>query len=326
MIPRRTFIAGLGATAAWPLAARAQQPGVPVIGFLALGTVDQSADYVASYRKGLSEMGYAEGRNVAIEFRWAQNDFKRLPELATDLVRRRATVITTVGTAASRAAQASTSTIPIVFRTDYDPVEAGLVTSLSEPGGNLTGIAVMGGELDAKRLGLIHQLLPRAQRFGFLDNPGNTLGLSEIAALRAAASAIGVEIEVFEAGSAAEIDKAFATLVQKQTEALVIGGQFLFAARRAQIIGLAAHHSVPVVYSEKEYARAGGLMSYGPIESDPPRQAGIYTGRILKGEKPADLAVVRSTKFEFVINLQAAKLIGIDIPPSLLALADEVIE
>jgi len=323
---RRDFIAGLGGAAvAWPLATRAQQP-LPVVGYLALGTPMQDVDFVAGFRKGLSEIGYVEGRNVAFEFRWAQNDFSRLPELAADLVRRRVTVIATVGTAASLAAKASTSTIPIVFRMDYDPVQAGLVASLNAPGGNVTGFSVMGAELASKRLGLLHALLPRTQRFGLLSNPGNTMAYTEIADLRAAAATIGREIEIFYAGNNTEIDTAFASLVQKRTDALLVSLQFLYETRRAQIIGLAAHHSMPVIYGTRQDVEGGGLMSYGPINSDPPRQAGIYTGRVLKGEKPADLPVVRSTRFEFLINLQTAKLLGIEVPPNLLALADEVIE
>ena len=322
-IRRREFIAALGGVAvAWPLMARAQQPAMPVIGYLSLGL---SKD-VSGFRKGLSEMGYVEGRNLAIEFRWAQNDFSRLPALAADLVRSRMAVIATVGTAAPLAAKALTGTIPIVFRAAGDPVQSGIVTSLNRPGSNITGISVMSAELGAKRLGLLHTLLPRATRFAALINPSSPQADSESADLRAAAAAIGHEIEVFYAGTNAEIDTSFANLVQKRADALLVSPQFLFQNRRTQILGLAARHAVPVIYSSRADVLSGGLMSYGPNELDPPRQLGIYTGRILKGEKPADLPVMRSTKFELVINLQTAKLLGIEVPPALLALADEVVE
>jgi putative ABC transport system substrate-binding protein len=325
MIKRREFIAGLGGAAALPVAARAQQAALPVIGYLSLGSSAQSVDSVAAFRKGLSEMGYVEGRNVAIEFRWAQNDSSRLPELATDLVRRRVAVIAAGGTSAPLAAKASTNTVPIVFSDAADPVQSGIVTSLNRPGGNVTGIASMSAELGAKRLGLLQQLLPHATRFAVLVNRG-PLADTLIADLRTAAATIGREIEVFYAGTNAEIDTAFASLVQKRIDALLVSPLFLFSARRAQIVGLAARHAVPVIYGNRADAEAGGLMSYGANLLDASRQFGIYTARILNGEKPAELPVMRSTKFEFVINLQTAKLLAIDVPPMLLALADEVIE
>jgi putative ABC transport system substrate-binding protein len=325
MIKRRDFITLLGGAAAWPVAARAQQPTLPVIGYLSLGSPGQSDAVVAAFRKGLSEMGYVEGRNLAIEFRWAQNDFGRLPELAADLVRRRVAVIAAVGTAGPLAAKALTGTIPIVFSIGYDPVQAGLVPSLNRPGGNTTGIAFMMLELGAKRLGLLHELLPSAQRFAVLVNPGNPTAATMIPDLRAAA-AIGREIEVFYAGTSAEIDAAFATLVQKRADALLVSPQTLFANRRAQILGLAARRAVPAIYGNRADVEAGGLMSYGPILSDSFRQFGIYAGRILKGETPGELPVMRATKFELVINLQTAKLLGIEVPPTLLAIADDVIE
>jgi putative ABC transport system substrate-binding protein len=326
---RRDVITLLSGAAAWPLAARAQQrTTMPVVGFLSLGTPERQvqASYVAAFRKGLSEAGYAEGRNLSIEYRWANNEFGRLPELAADLVRRQVAVIATVGTAAPLAVKALTGTIPIVFSAAGDPVQSGIVTSLNRPGGNITGVSVMSAELGSKRLGLLHALLPRATRFAALINPSSPQADSEIADLRAAAATIGCEIEVFYARTNAEIDTSFANFVQKRADALLASPQFLFGERRPQIIGLAARHALPVIYSSRAAVEIGGLMSYGPDELDPPRQLGIYTGRILKGEKPADLPVMRSTKFELVINLQTAKLVGIEVPPALLALADEVIE
>ena len=323
---RREFIAGLGGAAAWPLAARAQQATRTLIGYLSPGTPAGDAASIVGFRKGLSEMGFAETRNVAIEFRWAQNDLNRLPEMAADLVHNRVVVIVAAGTAAPRAAKALTGTIPIVFIAAVDPVQSGLVTSLNRPGGNVTGISTMSQELGPKRLGLLHQLLGRAERFALLVNPGSPQLDQEIADLRAAAMTIGAEIEAVYAGTNAEIDAAFASLAQKRAEALLVSPQFLFGDRRPQIVTLAARYAVPVIYGGRLFPEAGGLMSYGPTPSDAPRQLGIYAGRILKGEKPADLPVMRSTRFEFVINLQAAKLLGIEVPPNLLALADEVIE
>ena len=324
---RRDFITLMGgAAAAWPLAARAQQPVGPVIGYLSLGSPVRDDPTMTAVRKGLSEMGYVEGRNLTIEARWARNDFKALPELAADLVHRRVAVIVSSGTAAPLAAKALTDAIPIVFGAAGDPVQSGLVSDLARPGGNVTGLSVMSSELGAKRFELLHELLPSAQRFGVLINPGSPQRESEIGDLRAAAAAIGREIEVFYAGTEAEITAAFASLRQKGADGLLISPQFLFGERRTQIIGLAARHAVPVIYGDRLSVEAGGLMSYAPNVSDAYRQVGIYTGRILKGEKPANLPVMRSTKFEFVINLQAARVIGIEVPPSLLALADEVIE
>jgi putative ABC transport system substrate-binding protein len=324
---RREFIAGSGSAAvAWPLAARAQQPAMPVIGYLSFGTPGQDVGTLAGFRKGLSEAGYVEGRNVGMELRYALNDPSRLPELAADLVRRRVTVIATVGGAATLAAKALTSTIPIVFNIQGDPVQLGIVASLNRPGGNVTGTNRLNAELGPKRLGLIHELLPRATHFSVLINPGAASSGTSIANLRPAAAAIGVEIEVFYAGTNAEIDTAFASLVQKRTEAFLVDPQFLFAARRTQILALAARHAVPVIYGNREDVEAGGLMSYGANTKDAPREFGIYAVRILKGEQPADLPIMRSTKFEFVLNLQTAKLLGIDVPPGLLAITDEVIE
>jgi putative ABC transport system substrate-binding protein len=315
-----------GAAAAWPLAARAQQQGLPVIGFLSPGTPGERASALPGFSKGLSEMGYVEGRNVTIEFRWAQNDARRVPELAADLVHRRVAVIAAVGGSAALAAKALTSTIPIVFTSAFDPIEQGLVASLNRPGGNLTGFSLLFGEVERKQLGLIHELLPRATRFALLRNSAGATRGTVITDLRAAAQSIGVEFEVLDAGTNAEIDAAFAAMAQRRTDGLLVENVLLFRDRRTQILTLAARHAVPVIYGGRADAEAGGLMSYGPNITDGNRQFGIYTGRVLKGEKPADLPVMRSTRFEFLINLQTAKTLGIEVPPTLLALADEVIE
>jgi putative ABC transport system substrate-binding protein len=327
MIARREFITlvGGGAAAASPLAARAQQT-LSVIGFLSAGTPKERASSLSAFRKGLSEMGYVEGRNVAIEFRWAQNDVSRLPELAADLIRRRVAVIAAAGGNVTLAAKPLTSTIPIVFIAAGDPVELGIVTSLNRPGGNVTGIATLSGEVERKQLALIHELLPQATRLAVLLNSGTARGGAVIPDLRAAAESIGAQIEVLYAGTNAEIDGAFAGLVQKQIAALLVENGFLFRDRRAQILTLAARHAIPVIYAGRADVEAGGLMSFGPNILDQNRQFGIYTGRILKGEKPSDLPVMRSTRFEFLINVQTAKTLGIEVPPTLLAIADEVIE
>jgi putative ABC transport system substrate-binding protein len=324
---RRKFLASLGGAAAWPLAARAQQPAMPMVGYFTLGAPEQSASYVAPFRRGLSEVGYVEGQNVAIEYRWAHNEVGRLPELATDLVRRRVAVIATPSMPAALAAKAATTTIPIVFSSAGDPVQTGLVASLNRPGGNVTGISDMGVELAAKRLGLLHELLPGAERFAALVNrttsPSIELLISEV---QTAASAIGRQIEVFNVSTNRDIDTAFTNLVRKRIDALLVGPQVLFRDRRAQILTLAARHVVPVMYPDREFAEAGGLMSYGSSVTERERQAGIYTGRVLKGEKPGDLPILRASNFEFVINLQTARIIGLEVPPTLLARADEVIE
>jgi putative ABC transport system substrate-binding protein len=279
-----------------------------------------------AFRKGLSETGYVEGRNVMIEYRWAQNDYARLPELAADLVRRRvAVIVTPLSTPASLAAKAATATIPIVFTT-ADPVQSGLVASLNRPGGNVTGIHGMQVELMAKRLGLVHELLPGAARFAVLINPNNTASGSIVADLETAAATIGRQIEVLTAGTSREIDTAFASLAQKRADALLVSPDALFVTRRVQLATAAMRYVVPVISPFREDTEAGGLMSYGPSFADIFRQVGIYTGRILKGEKPADLPVMQPTKFEFVINLQTARLLGITVPATLLATADEVME
>jgi len=324
---RRQFITLLGGAAtAWPLAAQAQQPGLPVIGYLSPSTPGERAFNLQDFRKGLREMGYVEGRNVAIEFRWAQNDARRLPELAADLVRRRVAVIAAAGGNAAGIAKALTSTIPIVFGSAFDPVQAGLVASLNRPGGNLTGVVSLVDEIERKQLGLLHELLPRATRFAVLWNGGASRAATYIPDLQAAAQSIGVEVEFQKASTNAEIDATFADLVQKRTDGLVVESLFLFRDRRPQILTLAARHAIPVIYGGRADAEAGGLMSYGPNATDNSRQWGIYVGRVLKGEKPADLPIMRATRFELLINLQTAKTLGIEVPPTLRALADEVIE
>jgi putative ABC transport system substrate-binding protein len=325
---RRDFITLLGgAAAAWPIAARAQQPSVPVIGYLYSGTVETSAPWLAAFRKGLSDSGFSEGQNVAIEYRWAYNDPARLPELAADLVRRRVAVIVTPGTAASvLAAKAATTTIPIVFRTGGDPIELGFVASLNQPGGNVTGINAMSLEVGAKRVGLLHELLPHAVRLAVLFNPNDPNADQYTKDLQVAASTIGWQIEFFGASSISEIDRAFANLAQKRPDALLVVPQGLLVNRRVQIVTQVTRHILPGVYPNREFAEIGGLMSYGASSTDEFRQTGVYTGRILKGEKPSNLPVLRASKFELVINLQTAKIFNIEVPPTLLAIADEVIE
>ena len=324
---RREFIAGLGSTAAWPVVARAQQPVVPVVGYLSNGSPERDTPSVAAaFRKGLSEMGYAEGRNVTIEYRSAEGHYDRLPGLADELVLRRVAVIAAASTPAALAAKAATATIPIIFLGGVDPIKIGLVASFNRPGGNLTGVTGLSGDLGAKRLGLLHELLPRAARFAVLIDPNATTGESAPREVQAAAASINQQIEVLHASTNREINTAFESLVQKRVDALLVGSNALFINRTVQLVTLAAHHRVPTIYPTREFVESGGLMSYGSRRLDGYRQAGIYVGRILKGEKPADLPVVQPTKFEFVINLQTARTLGLDIPPTLLALADEVIE
>ncbi|MFL5038187.1 MAG: ABC transporter substrate-binding protein [Xanthobacteraceae bacterium] len=318
----------LGGSAAWPLAAGAQQSARPTIGFLHSASVAAFADLVAAFRKGLSEVGFIEGQNVTIEYRWGEGHNERLPTLAAELVRRRVDVIVTpVSTAATLAAKAATATIPIVFVIGADPVKIGLVASLNRPGGNATGMSDIGVELGAKRLALLHELLPGAARFAVLVNPDNPF-ITEpfVTGLQTAALAIGRQIEVASASTNSEIDTAFATLVQKRADAFLISPDALFVTRRVQLITLAARHALPALYHRREFAGGGGLMSYGSDLADQFRQAGIYTGRILKGEKPAEMPVQLPTKFELVVNLQTAKTLGIEVPATLLARTDEVIE
>ena len=323
-IGRRELLVALGGAVAWPLMARAQKPPLPVIGVLGFSWPEASV--AAAFHKGLNETGYSEGRNVAIEFRWAQNDTARLVDLAADLVRQRVSVIAALGGTSALAAKAATETIPIVFNTAGDPVQMGLVASLNRPGGNVTGIADLHMQLAAKRLGFLYELLPRATRLAVLVNPNSRVVQTEIAEAQAAAAAIGRQIEVLTASTNREIDGAFAIFTQKQVDACLISPDVFFSSRRVQIVMLAAHYKMPAIYYLRDFPEAGGLMSYGINLVDRERLVGTYVGRILKGEKPADLPVQQSTKFEFVINLQTAKLLGLNVPPTLLALADEVIE
>jgi len=327
-IGRRKFLATLGgAAAAWPLAARAQQAAMPVVGYLATGTPETNARFVAAFRKGLSETGYVEGRNVVIEYRWAHDDYDRLPEMASDLVRRGTSVIAaTGGTLTIRAAKAASAKIPVVFGTGDDPVQTGLVASLNKPGGNLTGVVTMNVELAAKRLGLLRELLPAAARFAVFLNPSNPTAASATREALAGTAVIGGQIEFLTVSTAGDLNAAFASLVQKRADALLTTPDSVFVSRRVQLLTLAARHAVPTIYPSREFAEAGGLMSYGSSFTDMFRQVGIYTGRILKGAVPADLPVMRATAFEFIINLQTAKALDIDVPPTLLARADEVIE
>ena len=325
---RRDFIQAItGSAVVWPLAARAQQSAMPVIGYLYAGSPESSTQRVAAFRKGLNEAGYREGENVAIEFRWANDQTDRLPELAADLIRRRVAVIATPGsTPASLAAKAATTTIPIVFGIGSDPVQEGLVTSLARPGGNVTGVAWQTGELGAKRLALLHELLPKAMRVVLLVNPNNPLTAPIVADVQTAAPSVGVQIEVMTATNNREIDSAFAGLAQKRIDALLVGADALFHGRRIQIALLAVHYGVIAIYSNRDFVEAGGLISYGPDTVNMIRQAGVYAGRILKGERPAELPVQQSSKFELVINAQAASILDLAVPPTLLARADEVIE
>jgi putative ABC transport system substrate-binding protein len=328
MSSRRDFITLLGGAAvAWPLAARAQQPTMPVIGILHFGSPEANVNVMAAFRQGLGEAGYVDGRNVAIEYRWAYNDVDRLPQLAADLVRRRvALIVTPANMVVAFAAKAATTTIPIVFNTGTDPVKAGLVASLNRPGGNITGVSFMNVQLGAKRLGMLRELLPKAMRFAILVNRSNPDTDSVVADLRSAAASIGCEIEVLDADTYSDIVPAVASLVQRRADAFLINPGQVFYDRRTQLLTLAARYRLPAIYPAREWADAGGLMSYGSSFAEQHRQAGIYAGRVLKGEKPADLPILRATKFELVINLQTAKALDIDIPPTLLARADEVIE
>jgi putative ABC transport system substrate-binding protein len=325
-IRRREFINLVGgAAAAWPLGARAQQSPVPKIGFLQTGSPNAIAE--AAFRKGLSEIGFVVGRNVVIEFRYAEDQNDRLPALAAELVRRRVAVIFCRGAVELTAAKAATTTIPIVFTTAADPVQAGMVTSFNRPGGNVTGVSSMSTELTAKRFGLLHALLPVAARFAVLVDPDVLRTTASVTAhAQAAASTIGRQIEVFTASTSGEIEVAFATMLQKRADALLIGPSLFFEIRRVQFATLAARHALPAIYIKREFVEVGGLMSYGASIADMNRQGGIYVGRILKGEKPADLPVMQPTQFEFIINLQTARALGIEVPPTLLATADEVIE
>jgi putative ABC transport system substrate-binding protein len=326
---RRDFIRAIvGSTAAWPLAARAQQRAMPVIGFLGSGSLELSTSYLIAFRKGLSDTGFVEGRDVAIEYRWAEGRYERMAEMATDLVRRKVAVIATPGNLpATRAAKAATSTIPIVFGVGEDPVKAGLVARLNRPEGNATGINFFTGELVAKRLALLHELVPSAKRVAVFINPADPQRAEVLRSdVQAAARNIGVQLQILDPSTSREIDTAFATLARERAEALFVGPDGFYNSRRVQLANMAAHHSIPSVFAVREYVEVGGLMSYGTRLTDMFREVGVYCGRILKGAKPADLPVLQSTKFELVINLQTARMLGLAVPDKLLAAADEVIE
>ena len=321
------FITLLGGAVAWPIAARAQQPGMPVIGFLDSKSPDDSAHMVAAFRRGLNESTFIEGQNVTIEFRWAQNQYDQLPVLAADLVRRRVDVIAATGGPAALAAKAASATIPIVFRLAADPIAAGLVASLSRPGGNVTGVTSLNLEVGSKRLEFLHELVPTATIMAALVNPTNPTNAEILSRdLQATARLLGLQLHLLHASSDADIDAVFATLTELRAAGLVIGTDALFTSREKKLAALGLHYRIPTIYQWREFVAAGGLVSYGGSFADSYRLAGVYTGRILKGEKPADLPVQQATKFELFINLKTAKALGITVPPTLLARADEVIE
>ena len=323
---RREFISLIGGAATWSLAARAQQPA-PVIGFLHAGSPEPNTKLVVALRRGLSETGYVEGRNVTIEYRWAAGRDDRLPELAADLVRRKVAVIATPGTTqAALAAKAATTTIPIVFSTGADPVALGLVDSFNRPAGNVTGIVNTSAQLAGKRLGLLRELVPRTTRFAVLVTRSGPLTQGTLKDLHAEAPQLGLPVEILYADTAGEIDAAMAQLAENSGASLMVGPDALFTNLRAQVVALAAQHAVPTVYSVREFAEAGGLLSCGPNFVSTYEQVGAYAGRILKGEKPSQLPVMQASKFELVLNLKAARALGVDVPDKLLALADEVIE
>jgi ABC-type uncharacterized transport system substrate-binding protein len=329
---RREFVTLLAGAAAlpsllWPLAARAQQPAMPVIGFLGSPSASEWVRFVAAFQQGLKETGYVEGQNVAVEYRWADGRYDRLPGLAVELVRQQVAVIFAAGTAApALAAKTATATIPIVFANGIDSVQFGLVASLNRPGGNITGVSFLTGDLGEKRLGLVRELLPHVAVGAVLVNPNNPNAESNVRDAGEAARLLALRFHVLSASTVQDIDTAFASLVQRQIGVLLVSPDAFFLGQRHQFAELAARYAVPTMYNTREYVAAGGLMSYGTSIADAYRRAGVYTGKILKGAKPADLPVEQSTRFEFVINLKTAKALGLIVPPTLLALADEVIE
>ena len=324
---RREFIAGLGGAAAWPIAARAQQPAMPVIGFVDLGSAAAN-DRAAAFRKGLNETGYVEGKNVTIEYHWLEGRYEHLPALMTELVGRPVAVIATPASIpAAQAAKAATSAIPIVFGVGDDPVKLGLVASLSRPEGNATGVNFFVAEVVAKRLGLLHDLVPAAARIAVVVNPANAaLAEATLRALKKSTGMLGLQIQVFEAGTSREIDAAFAAIARERADALFVAPDAFFHSCRVQFATLAARNGIPASYSSRDYPEVGGLMSYGTDNLDSSRQVGVYAGKILNGAKPADLPVTQSIRFEFVINLQTARALGIEVPNAIQLLADEVIE
>ena len=323
---RRAFITLLGGAAAWPLAARAQQPAMPVMGYLNSRSRDTDTPFLAAFHRGLNETGYVEGQNVAIEYRWADGQYDRLPVLATDLVRRRVTVMAATSTPAALAAKAATSAIPIVFTTAADPIAVGLVDSLSRPSGNVTGVNSYLSDLGAKRLELLRQLVPNDAVIGMLVNPNYPDAESQAKDVKEAARTLGQQVHVVNADSEGDLNRAFATFIELKADALLVSLDSFFLSRREQLVALAARHKIPVMYFARDFVLAGGLMNYGSDLADSYRQAGVYTGRILKGAKPVDLPVLQPTKFELSINTTTAKSLGLSIPDRLLALADEVIE
>jgi putative tryptophan/tyrosine transport system substrate-binding protein len=325
-VRRREFITLLGGAAVWPVAAAAQQPAMPVIGFLSASSPAGRAHLVTAFRRGVRESGYVEGQNVAIEYYWAQDQYDRLPDLVADLVRHQVALIAATDAPSALAAKAANTTKPIVFASGIDPIKGGLVASLNRPSSSVTGISFLANELGAKQLGLLHDLQPRADRFAVVVDPNWPLTETFVSDVRAAASAINKPIEVLFASTGRDIDTAFASLARKPVDGLLVGPSALVNNRRVQLVTLAAYHRMPAIYPLREYAEAGGLMSYGTSITDAHRQLGVYAVRILKGEKPADLPVMQATKFEFVVNLNTANAFGLTFPPGLLALADEVIE
>ena len=325
---RRDFMALIGgAPAVWPLVARAQQPGVPAIGLLSSGSLVPIVELVAAFRRGLAQVGFAEGQNLTIEYRFAEGHYERLPALAAELVRRRVALIASVGgTVVAQAAKGSTATIPIVFLIGDDPIKTGLVTSFNRPEGNITGMSQIAAELGAKRVELLHELLPQAKTVAFLVNPTNPNMESDTKEIEGAGHALGIEVQVLKASGESDIEPVFVALARSKPEALIVSNDAMFTIRRERIVSLAAHDAVPATYAFREFVVAGGLMSYGPSFIEAYQQVGIYAGRILKGEKPSDLPVQQPTKFELVINLKTAKALGLTVPPTLLARADEVIE
>jgi putative tryptophan/tyrosine transport system substrate-binding protein len=327
-VKRREFIAGLGSAAAWPLAAGAQQPVMPVVGFLHPTSLGLAFQAVTAFKRGLAVEGYDDGRNVIIEYRWAENRFDNLAALAVDLVQQKIAVLVTIGgTRVARAAAAATKTIPIVFSVGSDPVDAGLVASLARPGGNITGVTILTNELIAKRIELLHSVVPAAKLMALLTNAANpVVGEAEAKQAEQAASVIGLNLLVLKAGTPVDIEAAFAKLAQQHAGALVVSADAFFFAQRDQLAILAERFGLPAIYQDRTHVTAGGLMSYGTVLADAFRLVGIYTGRILKGDKPADLPVQQATKIELVLNMKTAKALGLTIPETLLATADEVIQ